>query len=399
MSTLLFLGAGRHQRRAIARIRELGIRVVAVDRNPLAEADVVERLDFSDLDAVVELGRRHGVEGVLTVASERAVPIVAAAAERLGLPSIGSDVARRMTDKLAMREALAGAGVPQPGFAPATDVHEAREALAHLGTPAVVKPVDSSGQRGLSLVQTEADLDGALDAALDASPTGRAIVEALVPGVERNTMLVVRQGDPLVLTVSDRLRPETPGFGVALAHVFPSSLDAAALEATERLAVDAVHALGLHDGVAYPQLIVDDAGRGVVVEVAARIPGGQMGELVRLATSVDLVEVASLQALGREVPDELVRPRRRQPLAVRFFTAEPGPLRPGRVTRVGPLDAVLSAPGVVQAETYLQPGETIRPAHIDGDRRGFVIALGDTAEQALARADAAAALLEVTVAS
>jgi cysteine synthase A len=212
-------------------------------------------------------------------------------------------------------------------------------------------------------------------------------------------MLVVRQGDPLVLTVSDRLRPETPGFGVALAHVFPSSLDAAALEATERLAVDAVHALGLHDGVAYPQLIVDDAGRGVVVEVAARIPGGQMGELVRLATSVDLVEVASLQALGREVQDELVRPRRRQPLAVRFFTAEPGPLRPGRVTRVGPLDAVLSAPGVVQAETYLQPGETIRPAHIDGDRRGFVIALGDTAEQALARADAAAALLEVTVAS
>jgi biotin carboxylase len=399
MSTLLFLGAGRHQRRAIARIRELGIRVVAVDRNPLAEADVVERLDFSDLDAVVELGRRHGVEGVLTVASERAVPVVAAAAERLGLPSIGSDVARRMTDKLAMREALAGAGVPQPGFAPATDVHEAREALAHLGTPAVVKPADSSGQRGLSLVETEADLDGALDAALDASPTGRAIVEALVPGVERNTMLVVRQGDPLVLTVSDRLRPETPGFGVALAHVFPSSLDAAALEATERLAVDAVHALGLHDGVAYPQLIVDDAGRGVVVEVAARIPGGQMGELVRLATSVDLVEVASLQALGREVQDELVRPRRRQPLAVRFFTAEPGPLRPGRVTRVGPLDAVLSAPGVVQAETYLQPGETIRPAHIDGDRRGFVIALGDTAEQALARADAAAALLEVTVAS
>jgi biotin carboxylase len=399
MSTLLFLGAGRHQRRAIARIRELGIRVVAVDRNPLAEADVVERLDFSDLDAVVELGRRHGVEGVLTVASERAVPVVAAAAERLGLPSIGSDVARRMTDKLAMREALAGAGVPQPGFAPAADVHEAREALAHLGTPAVVKPADSSGQRGLSLVETEADLDGALDAALDASPTGRAIVEALVPGVERNTMLVVRQGDPLVLTVSDRLRPETPGFGVALAHVFPSSLDAAALEATERLAVDAVHALGLHDGVAYPQLIVDDAGRGVVVEVAARIPGGQMGELVRLATSVDLVEVASLQALGREVQDELVRPRRRQPLAVRFFTAEPGPLRPGRVTRVGPLDAVLSAPGVVQAETYLQPGETIRPAHIDGDRRGFVIALGDTAEQALARADAAAALLEVTVAS
>lgn len=397
MSALLFLGAGRHQRRAIARIRELGIRVVAVDRNPGAEADVVEQLDFSDVAAVVELGRRHGVDGVATVASERAVPLVAAAAERLGLPSIGSDVAHRMTDKLAMRQALAAAGVSQPGYAPVSDIQDARDALAGLGTPAVIKPADSSGQRGLSLVESEADLDAALDAALDASPTGRAVLEQLVPGVERNTMLVVRAGEPVVLTVSDRLRPAGGGFGVALAHVYPAALGERALAATERLAVEAVRALGLHDGIAYPQLIVDDAGRGVVVEVAARIPGGQMGELVRLATGVDLVEVVALQALGHEVPDDLVLPRCRQPLAIRFLTAEPGPLRAGRVTRVGPLDGVLAAPGVVQAETYLQPGETIRPARVDGDRRGFVIALGDTPVAALARADAAASRLDVEV--
>jgi hypothetical protein len=64
---------------------------------------------------------------------------------------------------------------------------------------------------------------------------------------------------------------------------------------------------------------------------------------------------------------------------------------------VGPLDAVLAAPGVVQAETYLQTGETIRPVQKDGDRRGYVIAVDDTAPEALRRADAAAALLDVEV--
>lgn len=397
METILFVGAGRHQRRAIARVRELGLHVVAVDRSPVAEADIAEAVDFTDMDAVVEVGRRHDVAGVLTVASERAVPVVAAVAERLGLASIGTDVAYRMTNKRAMRQAFADAGVPQPRFAPVSDLGDARDALAEIGTPAVLKPADSSGQRGLSRVDSEADLDAALDAALDASPTGEALLEELMAGVERNTMLVVRRGEPHLLTVSDRLRPPGAGFGVALAHVYPSSLDDDSLAMAERVAADSVRALGLGDGIAYPQLIVDADGRIAVVEVAARIPGGQMGDLVRIATGVDLVEVAVRQALGEDVLGILARPRLAQPLAIRFLTAEPGPLPTGVVARVGGLDTVLAAPGVVQAETYLQPGETVRPARVDGDRRGYVIAVADNPAEALARADAAAALLEVEV--
>ena len=68
------------------------------------------------------------------------------------------------------------------------------------------------------------------------------------------------------------------------------------------------------------------------------------------------------------------------------------------MTRIGPLDPVLAAPGVVQAETYLAVGETIRPVRLDGDRRGYVIATADTSVEALARAEHAASLLEVEMA-
>jgi formate-dependent phosphoribosylglycinamide formyltransferase (GAR transformylase) len=73
------VGAGRHQRRAIERARELGLRVVGIDRNPdapaLAAADDGVVVDFTDVDAVIEAGRRHGVDGVLTVSADRALPI------------------------------------------------------------------------------------------------------------------------------------------------------------------------------------------------------------------------------------------------------------------------------------------------------------------------------------
>ena len=145
-----------------------------------------------------------------------------------------------------------------------------------------------------------------------------------------------------------------------------------------------MHALGLRDGIAFPQLIVSDDGSVRVVEVAARIPGGQMADLVRHAVGVDLVEVALRQALGEPIPDELALPRFKQPLAIRFLTAEPGPLPTGKVTRIGSLEPVLAAEGVVQADTYLQVGETIRPVRLDGDRRGYVIATADTSVEALA---------------
>ncbi|HYZ78580.1 MAG TPA: ATP-grasp domain-containing protein [Gaiellaceae bacterium] len=400
LGTILFVGAGRHQRRAIERARELGARVVAVDRNAdapgLAAADETEVVDFSDVDAAVEVGRRHGVEGVMTVAADRAVPIVAAVAERLGLPGIGSETAHVMTHKVAMRRQLAEHGVPQPRFAAVRTHTEARAAADAVGFPAVLKPADAAGQRGVFRLGSFDDLEAHLHAALAASTSAEAIVERYHAGDEVNTLLVATGGDVRLLTASDRMRPDGVGFGVALAHVYPSTFFGHALEEVERVAVAAVRALGLRTGIAYPQLLVGDGGVRVV-EVAARIPGGQMGEVPRVGIGIDLVEIAVLQALGRDVPEELLRPRFQQPFAISFLTARPGVLPTGKVRRVEGVGRAEAFPGVVRVETYIQPGETIRPVQVDGDRRGYVIALGDTNLDALERAQAAAALVDVEV--
>jgi biotin carboxylase len=402
VKTVLFVGGGRHQRRAIARVRELGARVVAVDRKAdapgLADADVAEVVDFADVEAVADVGRQHSVSGVMTVAADRAVPVVAALAERLGLPGIGSETAHAMVHKVAMRRRLADHGVPQPRFAAARTLHEARTAARTVGYPAVLKPADSAGQRGIFLLRSEDDIDAHLHATLAASPTQEAIVETYHEGREVNTLLVARGGDSRVVTASDRLRTDGIGFGVALAHLYPSTLFGDALAEVERVAIAAVDALGLRDGIAYPQLLVGDDGTVRVVEVAARIPGGQMDQVPRYGVGIDLVHVALLQALGEDIPDELVLPQVQQPLAIRFLTAEPGPLPTGEVLSVGTLDKVLAFPGVVHADTYLSVGETIRPVQVDGDRRGYVIALADTNLEALERAEAAARLLDVEVA-
>ena len=401
MKTVLFVGAGRHQQRAILRLKELGVRVLAVDGDPdalgLKEAEVRFAVDFSDTGAVLAAVADESFDGVLTVSADRAVPVVAAVAEARRLPGIGTETAHLMTHKVAMRRRLAEAGVPQPRFAALRGLSERRRAAAEVGFPAVLKPADSGGQRGIFLVRSVDEIEAHLHEVLAASPTQEAILEEFVEGTEMNGIVIARAGEAWTLTLSDRLRPPGVGFGVGWIHVYPATVYGDQLEESERIAALTARALGLQTGIAFPQLIAAEDGRVVVVECAARIPGGQMADLVRHAVGIDLVEVQLRMALGEELPDELVFPRFRQPLAVRFLTAAPGPLKPGRVVSVGSLEKALAFPGVVQAGTYLAKGDVVRPVRVDADRVGFVIAVADTNIEALDRAEAAARLIDVEV--
>jgi biotin carboxylase len=402
VKTVLFVGAGRHQRRAIERAKELKLRVVAVDRNPdalgLEEADIAKVVDYADPSAVIKAVGRIKLDGVLTVSADSAVPAVAAIAEELGLPGIGVETAHLMTHKIAMRRRLADLGVPQPRFAALRTLSERRRALDEVGLPAVLKPVDSGGQRGVFRIDSMDDIEAHLHEVLSISPTGEAILEQFVEGTEMNGIVIAHGGEQIPLTLSDRLRPPGVGFGVGWIHVYPAAVYGHQLEESERVATYAVKALGLDEGIAFPQLIATPGGDVLMVECAARIPGGQMADLVRHAVGIDLVDVQLRLALGEPLPEELLQPRFKQPLAIRFLTAEPGPLPAGLVVRIGSLEKVLAFPGVVQAETYLQVGEIIRPVRLDGDRRGYVIAIAETNVEALERAEAAARLVDVEVA-
>ena len=187
-----------------------------------------------------------------------------------------------------------------------------------------------------------------------------------------------------MLTLSDRLRPPGDRLRRRLDPCLPAVAPPTLLAEAERVAahVGARARAARRDRVPAAARRADD---GVhVVEVAARIPGGQMADLVRHAVGVDLVEIALRQALGEPVPDELVAPRGAQPLAIRFLTAEPGPLPTGRVdARSGRSTRCSRRRASCRRTPTSQVGETIRPVRLDGDRRGYVIAVGDTADEAL----------------
>jgi biotin carboxylase len=370
---LLVLGAGPAQIGLLRAARERDLFVIAVDRDPgaagFAYADKRALVSTEDEPGVDRLARAENVEGIVSPGADWPVGVAARVAERLGLPHpIDGATAALATTKSRQRERFAAAGVPQPRL------------LESPAAPCVVKAPDRQGQRGLTFVRTDDELPAAIEAALLASRNGAYIVEEYVDGPEVTVNGFSVDGVFHPLAVTDRLTADPPAFGVALAHAWPCvNQTRSAIEA----AGAAVEALGIRNGPTYTQIRLRPDGARVV-ELAARLGGGHDAELVEAATGARLNDLALDAALGIEP-----RVNQTQSLVggacVRFLVAPEGLL-----LGVDGVERALAADGVRDVRIYREPGHFFGPLLRGADRAGAVIAVGESREQALERARAAA---------
>jgi biotin carboxylase len=347
------------------------------DRNPgapgFAFADRRCIVSTEDEPAIERLAGALDLDGIVAPGTDWPVAVAARVAEKAGLPHpISPQTAAIATNKLRQRETLGAAAVPQPRWQAVTDPSEVT-----LELPVVVKAPDRQGQKGLTLVRSHEELPAAVASACEASRNGLALVEEFVDGPEATVIGFSVGGAFTALAVTDRLTAEPPAFGVALAHVWPSHADEAALaDAAEQ----AVKALQIGDGPSYTQVRTGTSAPAVV-EVAARLGGGHDAELVEAALGVSLNDLAISAALGEDVSVPALEPRVGGAVT-RFLVPPPGVLES--------VDVPDDLEGVLRVRVYREPGFVFTPLRRGADRAGAVLAVGDSREQALARADEAA---------
>jgi biotin carboxylase len=364
--------------------------VIAADRDPSAPgfafADRRAIISVEDEPQIDRLATAERVDGLIAPGIDWPVAIAARIAERLVLPHpIDPATAVLATSKLKQRERFAQAGVPHPRHVVCATLAEAAAAASGFGYPCVVKAPDRQGQKGLVLVSDESVLADAFELALSESRSSVVLVEELVPGREVTVNAFSVDGRFNPLTITDRMVAEPPAFGVALAHVWPSSLSPEEVGAAVEAARAAAGALGVSEGPTYTQVVVGERGAHVV-ELAARLGGGHDAEVCRAALDVDLNDLALAAALGERVPEEALRPVAAAGGAVvRFLVPEPGELR-----EVLGREEAEAVPGVVWVRVYRTPGAVLGPLRRGSDRVGAVLAVGETRREALERADRAA---------
>ena len=371
----------------IKKAQEMGVYVIAADDNPnapgmaLTDKAIVPG-SLVDEEKMLAIAKAEQVDGVIHPCTEVAMNVMGRINDELHLSGISKEMAIRATNKHLMREAFENFGAPSPkSILTRSEVDAWNIFCDQFVTNAILKPSRNSGSRGIAKVEKGISQESFVELyrrALEESRDHSVLIEQFIEGPEFSVEVIVWQGEPHVLTVTDKKTTEAPYF-VELGHNQPSISPENIQQKLKDGAVAGIKALGLNNCAAHCELKVQD-GEPYLMEIGARLGGDFIStELTHLSTGVDMVAAAINVALGIE---PLLQPTEsKHGVCIRYFTPNPGILK---TIEVG--DA-LEDSHIYNVCFYCQEGDTIPEVKSSLDRSGHVIVTDVDAKSAIERAD------------
>lgn len=313
--SILMLGGSRQQVVAIEKAKALGFRTVLCDYLPdnpgQYVADVWYQESTTDRELMLEIARKEGVSGVLAYSSDPAAPTAGYVAEAMGLPTNPLAVIETMSEKHLFRAFLKAAGLPCPqvvSFTKDAAVEEVAALVGNFRFPVVIKPTDSSGSKGVSVLDDLAGLDAAIAHAEEFSRNGTLICEEYIvksfPHVVGGDIFVV-DGKVVFWGLMSCLRDEGLGGLVPVGKAIPTGLSASENTAVKNVLQRLVTALGVRFGELNVEVIVGEGGVPYVLELGSRAGGNMIPVQLSDASGRDLVAANVLCAMGED-PGDLV---------------------------------------------------------------------------------------------
>lgn len=374
MGSFLVVAGGLFQVPLIKAIKSRGFEVTVVDADPNAPgfefADNYAILDIANQEDVVSYARQINPMAITSIVSEIAVTSVAAAADALRLPGIGIDTAKKCTDKFEMRSAFSASNLPSPKFLLINNFEEAELGVTEIGMPVVIKPVDSSGSRGVMRVDSIEDLESAYQAAKKSSRSQKVIMESFIEGQEFTVETITVGGVTTILGFSKKKRIPFPHC-VSIELLYFDYLQHKYGQSIVRLVMGAINSVGLQNGTAHTEVILSNDGP-VLVEMAARGGGYEIfTKILPEISGVNTIDAVIDLSLGL-TPS--VCTTRSRCAALKFFDSE----KRGVIQSVSGIESVKNIEGVLSVEiNHSILGTTFDGIKRDGERLGYMIALGD----------------------
>ncbi len=307
MNKLAIVGASYLQLPLVLKAKEMGIQTHCFAWEDGAvcktEADFFYPVSVHEKEQILKICSDQKINGITTIATDMAVPTVSHVAQHLGLFGNSVESAQNSTDKAKMRESFAIGNVNIPRFT-STDVFIEN---LNIRFPVIVKPVDRSGSRGVSKVDSAGELRDAVSIAITESFAKRAIIEEFIEGHEVSVETISWQGKHHFLAITDKVTTGAPHF-VELAHHQPSQLPEIIVEKLKQQTFRALDAVGMQFGAAHTELKVTSTGDVYVIETGTRMGGDFIGShLVQLSTGYDFLKGVIDVAFGNfEIPQKTV---------------------------------------------------------------------------------------------
>lgn len=369
---LLVLGGGNASYPIVKIAKNEGAYVVVSDNletgSAKAIADEALMVSTVDMDALAKVVREKHIDGVFCGPSEFNIVNVMTLCEKTGLPFYATrEQWDTCSDKELFKNMCRKHNVPcVPEFHVTEEFLE--EDLAKIKYPVIVKPVDSSSSRGISVVNNGEELKKAYVYAKSFSKKGHVIVEKYINNeMAFSVKYVAFNGEIKLLVNSDSyvVEPIEKKALISNLTIFPSKLNRFYLENIHSNVIAMFEALGMKNGAFFMQALVDmDDGNIYFHEMGLRLSGGFTYTVTEPATGISDAKMMIRYALGLgfSSPEEFskIDPMLNGKIAVSLCY----PLKVGKIAKITGIDDCKNNLKTVAFIQYYNEGDEVTEKNI-----------------------------------
>ena len=305
MKKVLLLGGSYFQVPSVKKAKELGYYTITCDylpNNPGHKyADEYHNVSTTDKEAILKLAQELKIDGVVCYASDPAAPTAAYVAEKMGLAGHPYKAVEILSNKDLFRNFLSENGFNTPRAKGYTNVADAKKDWILFKKPIMVKPVDSSGSKGITKIENLDEIENAFNYALNFSRAKRVIVEEYIDAYGGQ---ILGEGfsvnGKLVFSIfanhffdKKANNPFTPAGGC-----FPLNMKSVIQKRIEKEIQKVLTILNMKTGAYNFEVRLDEQENIYLMEIGPRNGGNMIPQLVKHATGFDMVEYTIKSAMG-----------------------------------------------------------------------------------------------------
>ncbi len=302
MKNIAIIGASYLQLPLIVKAKQMGYttHVFAWAANDVGEkeADYFYPISIVEKEQILDTCKKIRICGICTISSDLAAITVNYVAQNLSLTSNSLDCTLKSTNKHEMRKCFEENGDPSPRSILVSDASEIEE--QDLIFPLIIKPLDRSGSRGISLVENKEEIVSAIEKAKQEGFEKKALVEEYATGQEYSVECISWKKEHTLLSVTKKYTTGSPNF-IETGHIEPAGVDEETLSKIKDVTFHALNSLGIEYGASHTEVKVSENGLIRIIEIGGRMGGDCIGSsLVELTTGYDFVKAVIDTAVGKK---------------------------------------------------------------------------------------------------
>lgn len=334
--------------------------LIAVGKSKGAHSEASDEyypIDTRDVDAISNIVKEKHIDGLFVGANECNIPPAIEVAERTGLHFYCTrEQWEALSNKATLKQLLRKHGLPIiPEYYPSQDPQT-------IDYPVIVKPVDGSGARGISVCWQQNELPKAIEKAQNTSFTGRVIIEKFMQGM-KDVFIHYRfqNGRAKVFNTFDKYADFSNGgfTGMPLIHKYPSSCLQSYLDKFDTKMQALFKELKITNGMLNIQGFVDQNDDFYFYETGYRLGGCQSYIFTDAVNHTNGLQYLINYELSGKMADYDIL-ERDNPFFSKACCAEYIPLNPGFIKTMEGVTELRRIEGILNITQYCNVGDEIK---------------------------------------